>query len=240
MTVSETVQRTEVDRRRAVPVDALPERVKAAILAREEESERLIGWVQLLIVVTLGTLYILAPRPTDIPDGAVQPVPWVLGVYLVVAVIRLWLAYRRFAPSWFLAGTIVVDMSLLIGLIWSIHIQYQQPPSFYLKAPTLLYVFIFISLRALRFDYRFVLTAGVTAMLCWLALPSSALAQSFVLSYEEPAPEAAGAAELVIQSGVFDAVVEDLEALFALPHLEAAPDEVPWTGLGKTLPQLTH
>ncbi len=179
MTISETVQRTEVDSRKAVPIDALPERVKAAILAREEESERLIGWVQLLIVVTLGTLYILAPRPTDIPDGAVQPVPWVLGVYFVFAVIRLWLAYRRFAPSWFLAGTIVVDMSLLIGLIWSIHIQYQQPPSFYLKAPTLLYVFIFISLRALRFDYRFVLTAGATAILGWLGLVAYAVAVDY-------------------------------------------------------------
>ena len=175
MTVSDTVQRTEVDRRGPVPVDALPERVKAAILVREEASERVIGWVQLLIVITLGTLYVVAPRPTDIPDGAVQPVPWVLGVYFVFAVIRLWLAYRRFAPSWFLAGTIVVDMSLLIGLIWSIHVQYQQPPSFYLKAPTLLYVFIFISLRALRFDYRFVLTAGITAMLGWLGLVAYAV-----------------------------------------------------------------
>ena len=175
MAVGDTTELVTREPRGAQPIERLPERVKAAILSREEESERLIGWVQLLIVVTLGTLYILAPRPTDIPDGAVQPVPWVLGVYFVFAVIRLWLAHRRFAPSWFLAGTIVVDMSLLIGLIWSIHIQYDQPPSFYLKAPTLLYVFIFISLRALRFDYRFVLTAGVTAMLGWLGLVAYAV-----------------------------------------------------------------
>jgi adenylate cyclase len=55
-------------------------------------------------------------------------------------------------------------------LIWSFHRTYQQPPSFYLKAPTLLYVFIFIALRALRFDARYVLLAGGTAIIGWAIL----------------------------------------------------------------------
>ncbi|MFP3386859.1 adenylate/guanylate cyclase domain-containing protein, partial [Tritonibacter sp. SIMBA_163] len=42
--------------------------------------------------------------------------------------------------------------------------------SFYLKAPTLLYVFIFIALRALRFEARFVLAAGLTAAAGWALL----------------------------------------------------------------------
>jgi adenylate cyclase len=46
----------------------------------------------------------------------------------------------------------------------------MQPAAFYLKAPTLLYVFIFIGLRALRFDARFVLLAGIAAALGWLGL----------------------------------------------------------------------
>jgi len=41
-----------------------------------------------------------------------------------------------------------MDMTVLLALIFSIHIKDQQPPSFYLKVPTLLY--IFIALRALR------------------------------------------------------------------------------------------
>jgi len=55
-------------------------------------------------------------------------------------------------------------------LISSFHIEYSQPPSFSLKAPTLLYVFIFIGLRALRFDARYVLLAGATAAAGWIAL----------------------------------------------------------------------
>ena len=62
-------------------------------------------------------------------------------------------------------------MTLLLGLIFSFHIQYRQPPSFYLKSPTLLYVFVFIALRALNFDARNVVTAGLVAVArlarCW-------------------------------------------------------------------------
>jgi len=61
----------------------------------------------------------------------------------------------------------IIDIALLMGLIWSFHLQYQQPASFYLKAPTLLYVFIFIGLRALRFDPRFVLATGASAVVGW-------------------------------------------------------------------------
>ncbi|MGB1027595.1 MAG: adenylate/guanylate cyclase domain-containing protein [Rhodospirillaceae bacterium] len=59
---------------------------------------------------------------------------------------------------------------LLMGLIWSFHLQYDQPASFYLKAPTLLYVFIFIALRALRFDPVYVLASGLVAAAGWVFL----------------------------------------------------------------------
>jgi adenylate cyclase len=64
---------------------------------------------------------------------------------------------------------------LLLGLIWSFHLQYQQPPSFYLKSPTLLYVFIFIALRALRFEARYVVAAGLVAAAGWTGLASYAI-----------------------------------------------------------------
>ena len=73
-------------------------------------------------------------------------------------------------PAWFLTLSVAADLTLLMMLIWSLHIQYDQPASFYLKAPTLLYVFIFIALRALRFEARFVLLTGLFFALAWLAL----------------------------------------------------------------------
>jgi adenylate cyclase len=85
------------------------------------------------------------------------------------------MAYSFSMPAWMLALSVVFDMTLLFALIWSFHVQYDQPPSFYLKAPTLLYVFIFIALRTLRFEARFVIMAGGLAAAGWLFMASYAV-----------------------------------------------------------------
>lgn len=147
----------------------LPERVRRVIADQQAASEVLIGWVQLAVVLLFGALYMVAPKPPA-PGAVFTPVPWALGTYLVFTVMRLVIALRGRIPDWMLYASVVVDMALLFGLIWSFHVQYMQPPSFYLKAPTLLYVFIFIALRALRFEVRFVVFAGICATLGWTAL----------------------------------------------------------------------
>jgi adenylate cyclase len=144
----------------------LPLRVREAIARQEDRSEQLIGWVQLTIVVTFGLLYGLSPK-TYAADSPFEPVPWILGSYLALTLVRLVWSYRARLPDWSLAFSALFDIGLLMLLIWSFHVQYGQPPSFYLKAPTLLYVFIFIGLRALRFDPRFVLLTGLLAAAGW-------------------------------------------------------------------------
>ena len=146
----------------------LPERVHASIVAQQTESEILIGWVQLVLVVVFGTLYAAAPKTGM--NAEFRPVPWVLALYLVFTVLRLGFSYRGLLPRWVLMISVAADIGLLMGLIWSFHLQYMQPASFYLKAPTMLYVFIFIALRALRFEPVFIVAAGVMAALGWLGL----------------------------------------------------------------------
>lgn len=147
----------------------LPERVRRAIQEQGDQTERLIGWVQLGVVLTFAALYAVSPK-TFPEEQPFRPVPWVIGAYMLFTVLRLYLAHRISLPDWFLFVSIFIDMALLFGLIWSFHIQYMQPPSFYLKAPTMLYVFIFIALRALRFEARFVIAAGGAAVLGWALL----------------------------------------------------------------------
>ncbi len=160
------------------PTDTLSERVRAAIRVQEEHSEILIGWVQFAIVCVFGILYAVTPRAGGSVDMMFEPVPKVLAAYLTFTVLRLILAYRRYTPAWLLYLSVVVDMALLMALIWSFHIQYGQPPAFYLKAPTLIYVFIFIALRALRFDPRYVLTSGLLAAIGWVLLLSIAVTET--------------------------------------------------------------
>ena len=144
----------------------LPERVRRQVTRQQDATERLIGWVQLAVVLVFGVLYWLSPKTFEAHD-TFQPVPYALAAYLGFTLIRLSASYRTHLPDWFLYLSIVIDMALLFVLIWSFHLQYEQPASFYLKAPTLLYVFIFIALRALRFEARFVLAAGLTAAAGW-------------------------------------------------------------------------
>jgi adenylate cyclase len=147
----------------------LPARVAARVGAQEVASEILVGWIQLAVVVGFSIVYVLA-RKTFRADAPFQPVPWALAAYLGFTLLRLMLAYRNRLSEWMRYLSIVIDMSLLLGLIWSFHLQYMQPPSFYLKAPTVLYIFIFIALRTLNFDTRKVLTAGLVAVIGWLLL----------------------------------------------------------------------
>ncbi len=146
----------------------LPDRIQASVANQQNRSEILVGWIQLMLVMIFGILYTLAPKTAN-PD-AFQSVPWALGLYFLFTLTRLVAAYRGTLPALILMASIIMDMGLLMVLIWSFHIQYEQPASFYLKAPTMLYVFIFIALRALRFDFRYVLMAGAAAAFGWMVL----------------------------------------------------------------------
>lgn len=150
-------------------VKDIPQRITKNIEHQQQASEKIIGWTQLAIVVAFAFLYTLSPK-TFAETASFEPVPWALAAYLLFTLLRLFLSYRTKLSFVFLLVSIIVDMALLFGLIWSFHIQYEQPASFYLKAPTLLYVFIFISLRALRFEPGFVVFAGLTAAAGWLAM----------------------------------------------------------------------
>ena len=150
-------------------VEQLPARVRDAIREQQASSEILLGWAQMAVVCAFAVLYALSPKAQTIAR-TFEPVPFALAAYFGFTTLRLVLAHARRMPRWLVYVSVVVDMALLLGLIWSFHLQYRQPPSFYLKAPTLLYVFIFISLRALYFEFQFVALAGVVAALGWLAL----------------------------------------------------------------------
>jgi adenylate cyclase len=148
-----------------VALQDLPERVKSQIITQQNASERLVGWIQLAVVCTFGTLYAISPK--TFPDGAFAPVPYVLSFYLVFTLFRLYLSYKVRLNGFFISLSIVADILLLFGTIFSFHMQYMQPPSFYLKAPTVLYIFIFIALRTLRFEARYILLSGLAAMIGW-------------------------------------------------------------------------
>jgi adenylate cyclase len=145
-----------------------PERVRWLIGEQQFRSEILIGWVQFALVAFFLVLYTVSPKTSA--GTRFLPVPWVLGAFFVFTVLRLALAHRRMLNPTLLVAGVCMDMALLMGLVWSFHLQYEQPAPFYLKAPTMLYVFIFIALRALRFEPLYVVAAGLAAAVGWIVL----------------------------------------------------------------------
>lgn len=152
----------------AKPPASLPARTLATIARQDASSEVLVRLIQLAIVLFFGALFALAPK-TD-SATSFSPLPTILAFYLSITLLGLIWAWRLGLPNWAVYGSIGIDVALLLALIWSFHVQYGQPASFALKAPTLLCAFIFVALRALRFQARFVLAAGVAAALGWSAL----------------------------------------------------------------------
>jgi adenylate cyclase len=145
----------------------LPEQTKAAIEEQENRGEILVKLIQLLIVSIWGVLYAVSPKAET---SGMALAPYAIGLYLAMNSIGLAWALKRRLPDWAVYVSIFFDMLLLFAVIWSFHVQYMQPPAFYLKAPTIMYVFVFIALRALRFQPRFVLAAGGAAAVGWLAM----------------------------------------------------------------------
>ena len=146
----------------------VPKRVAHAIQERERANEILARIIQLAIVFMFGFIYIISPKTS--PAEAFHPVPFVLGTYFVLSIIGYVWARTKELPSWAIYGSILFDFALLYGLMVSFHLQYMQPASFVLKAPTLLYVFIFIALRVLRLESKYVLAAGTIAALGWSSM----------------------------------------------------------------------
>ena len=152
----------------------LPERVQDAILEEQQTSEILVTLLQLLAIVTFAILYTLTPKAFP-PSVPFEPVPVTLSVYAGFTLIRLWLAWQRRLKPWFLALSVIMDITMLMVTIWSFYLQYEKPPAIYLKAPTLMYAFILIALRTLRLEPWLVMLAGVSAAAGWLCLVAYAV-----------------------------------------------------------------
>jgi len=147
----------------------IPDRVLRELRAEQHRGDILMSVVQLSLCAFFVALYTLS-RSTSPANAPFMPVPWALAAYAGFSVAKFRLAWRGPIAAPVQIASILADTTLLMGLIWSFHIQYGQAAAFYLKAPTLLYVFIFIALRALRMEAVYVVVAGAAAAVGWLAL----------------------------------------------------------------------
>ncbi len=151
-------------------------RILAAVRQEDQRAEWIASLLQAAVLALLSLLYFVAPK-AEMSQWRFEPVPLLLFAYWPVVLLRLWLSARGRMGPWLSAAAIGGDMFALAALIFSFHLQYGQPAPFSLKAPTFAYFFIFIAVRALRFDWRYVALAGLVAAGFWSLLLLYALGQ---------------------------------------------------------------
>jgi adenylate cyclase len=155
----------------------LPHAAVATLERDRRASELLVCLAQFGAIAFFGGFYAITPKafPEHVPF---EPVPVALALYFLFTGLRLALVLRGRLPGWFLGLSVVIDIAVLMITIWSFHLQYQAPPSIYLKAPTLLYAFILIALRVLRAEPAWILLAGASTLAGWGALVVYAMENS--------------------------------------------------------------
>lgn len=157
---------------------ALPARVARLVAEETRTADRLAALVVLGIAGFLGLLYLLSPKALDGAMTEVRPVPMVVILFVLASLFRLWLVRNESMSRVAVFAFIVVDFALFYGLIFSFHLQYEQPAAFYLKAPTFLFVFLLIAVRALRLEPWSVAAAGLVAALGWAMMAAYAAMQA--------------------------------------------------------------
>jgi adenylate cyclase len=148
---------------------ATPARIRAAVDDFESRSDLLAAAVQLTGISIFALLYAATWRAFEV-HHAIEPAPLALAFYGAFTLLRLRAAGRSAKPARRRYASAAVDIIAFYALIASFPYQYGAPAALYLKAPTLLYVFILIALRSLWFDPRLTLFTGALAAMGWAAL----------------------------------------------------------------------
>ncbi len=145
------------------PPPAAPARIRSAVERFEARSDLIAAAAQLGGVTLFVALYFATWTAFDV-HHAIEPTPLALAFYGAFTLWRLLTADKEPQRRYVSAG---VDIVALYTLIAAFPYQYGAPAALFLKAPTLLYVFILIALRSLWFDPRLTLFTGALAAVGW-------------------------------------------------------------------------
>lgn len=146
----------------------MKEKIKKVLQDEELKSEKIASIIQLLIVVILFTLYLLSPKGFSTPEKVwFEPVKLLFFIYIPVLALRALNVWVSKKLSIFHYGYLGFDVLVITALIFSFHIQYNQPFSISLRSPTFLYYFIFICMRCVSYDFLKVLFVGLSSAMSW-------------------------------------------------------------------------
>lgn len=142
------------------------ENIDSTVAAWRRRTENFAIAARLILSLLILTVYLLAPRPTDVGargDGTLVIILGYVGFALFRIVAR---AAKRFDRAAAMAS-IPIDFLLLGCLIDSYQAAYGGGAALSLHSPSFAFYFVFIALHAMPLDWRATLASGAFAMASW-------------------------------------------------------------------------
>lgn len=137
-------------------------------------SELLVAGMQLGVLALLSIMSYLTP-PGYSPDAPIHSAELGLSLFTILVLMRLWFAYTRQLTPLFLGFLVIAEMLLLLFILWSYYLQFETTAIINLKNTQFNYIFVLITLRALRFEPIWVALSGLTAAVGWSLIVWQAL-----------------------------------------------------------------
>ncbi len=147
------------------------------MLAQQYKSEQLVVGVQIAVVTLFFIINFFTPA-TYSPDAPVRSSSLGLSLFTILILMRLWFVYTKQLTPLFLGFSVITEMALLLFIIWTYYLQYETTATINLKNSHINFVFVLIALRALRFEPKWVLLSGFTAVIGWTVIVWQSIANS--------------------------------------------------------------
>lgn len=151
--------------------------VKNQIDQEEARSETIAVIAQLAFLALIFGVYLLSPKGFEENHESFKPVPIWFSIYGPILLLRFALLLKGGVNKLALYLFIVIDTLALCALIFSFHIQYQQPVTLSLRSPTFTFFFSLLALRCLSYNPINLILAGASAALGWIGIVAYSLHQ---------------------------------------------------------------
>lgn len=152
-------------------------KVKRLLQVERDKTEVFICRLKLVVILFLLIIYWFSPKGYT-GEISYNLTLFITLIYIPLLVIQVWLAQKQLLRDVSVTIFTTIDFLALGALIFSFHLQYEQPAFFYLKSPTFVYFFLFITIHSLRNESRYVIYSGILSVLVWLTLFGYALSQN--------------------------------------------------------------
>ena len=143
--------------------------LRDVLIENDRRGERTIAYFQALIAIIVFGFHLVSASSNQWSTFSSLTIGIAVCI-LLLCMVRFWLAGRPKLPKLMLNVLTVIDGCFIFMLIISYSFAYDLPVSSSLKAPSIIFLVLFMGARVFKLDPVPILVAGATVLVGWLSL----------------------------------------------------------------------